>query len=132
MSDVKAVRYLLANNAAMIAVVPAARIYAGIVPQGTALPAIAVTHVSTNRRRIVAGSLVKFCTSRVQVTVMASTYPAQKSTLKLVRDALPETRGTINGVNVDSIANESDGPDFRDDAAGIFMGSTDFMVMFIE
>jgi hypothetical protein len=38
MSDVKVVRYLLANSAALVAVVPAAKIQPGVIPQGTVLP----------------------------------------------------------------------------------------------
>lgn len=131
MSDVKAVRYLLANNATLIAQVPAARIMAGPLPQGTAVPAISVTHVSTVRRHAVAATAKEVCTSRVQVTVLADTYPMQKSILTLVRAALPRSRGTVNGVNVEAILIDSEGPDFTDDA-GLFIGSHDFTVTFTE
>lgn len=130
MSDVKAVRYLLANNAPLIAVVPASRISAGALPQGTALPAISVTHVSTVRRHMVAQT-VEMCTSRVQVTVMASTYPLLKSTQALVRAALPRSRGTVNGVRVDSILTDADGPDFTDEA-GLHIGSLDYIINYTE
>jgi hypothetical protein len=132
MSDVKAVRYLLANSAPLVAVVPAAQIVAGVLPQGTALPAIAVSHVSTVRQHLVAATATQLCISRVQVTVLASTYPSQKDVLALVRAALPRSRGTVNGVNVDSILHDLDGPDFRDDEAGVFMGSADFIVRYVE
>lgn len=132
MSDVKAVRYLLANNAPLIAVVPAARVFAGLIPQGTALPALAVSHISTIRRHMVPGSTVEFCTARVQVTAHAKTYAEQKQVLKLVRAALPRSRGAVNGVNVDAILSDIEGPDFRDDEAGIFMGSADYIVRFNE
>lgn len=132
MSDVKAIRYLLANNAPLIAVVPAAKIMAGVIPQGTALPAIAVGHVSTLRRHTIAASGTEHCTARVQVTVHASTYVSQKAVLTLVRAALVRTRGTINGVAVDSLLHDLDGPDFRNDEAGIFMGSVDYIITFNE
>jgi len=132
LSDVKAVRYLLANNAPLIAAVPAARVFAGLIPQGTTLPALAVSHISTIRRHTVPGSAVEFCTSRVQVTAHASTYASQKQVLALVRAALPRSRGTVNGVKVDAILSDIEGPDFRDDEAGIFMGSHDFIVKFNE
>lgn len=131
MSDVKVVRHLLATNAALIAVVPAARIIPGLIPQGTTLPAIAVSHVSgTWGSEISAQS--RDCTARVQVTVMASTYAQQKQVMALVRTAVPRTHGTINGVSVGSITREPDGPDFRDDVAGIFLQAQDFMVKFNE
>ena len=102
MSDVKAVRYLLSPNATLTAQVPADRIFSGIVPQGTAPPTIAVTHVSTVRPQMV-NTASKLCVSRVQVTVMAASYATQKSILALVRAALPRSRGSVNGVAVDSI-----------------------------
>lgn len=130
MSGVTAVRYLLATNANLIAVVPATRIMAGALPQDTAAPAISITHVSTVRRNLVAAS-TRLCTSRVQVTVIASTYPTQKSILTSVRAALPRSRGTVNGVSVDSILLDNEGPDFSDEA-GLFMGSADYSVTFSE
>lgn len=132
MSDVKVIRYLLATSAGLTAVVPSARILAGRVPQGTTLPALCVQHVSTVRRHAVAATAVKLCTARVQVTVYASTYVQQKEIMTLVRAALPQTRGTVNGVEVDSIHHELDGPDFDDDTTEIYMESVDYKVTFHE
>lgn len=134
MSDVIAVRYLLANNSALVAVVPSARILAGMLPQGIALPALAVSHVSTLRRQAIAGTTKKYCTSRVQVTVLASGYVQQKQVLALVVAAVPRTHGTVNGVNVVSIVDDINGPDFRDDEVQpvIYMGSQDFVVTWIQ
>jgi hypothetical protein len=131
-SDVHVTRYLLANNAGVLAVVPADRIMAGILPQGIALPALAVTHVSTLRKNFVEETTVDWCTSRVQVTGMASTYPALKALMALVRAALPRSRGTVDGVAVDAIVSDIEGPDFRDDAEGIYMQSHDFVLTFNE
>ena len=130
MSDVKAVRYLLANNATLTAQVPATRIFSGIVPQGTQPPTIAVTHVSTVRPQMV-NAASKLCVSRVQVTVMAVSYATQKSILALVRAALPRSRGSVNGVAVDSILIDTEGPDFTDEA-GLYMGSIDYIVTYTE
>lgn len=131
MADVKAVRHLLVNNVGLVAVVPASKITAGPIPQGTALPAIGVMHISTVRRQGVAESAVHYAQARVQVTVMAPTYPLQKSILALVRAALPRSRGTVNGVKVDAILPDLEGPDFANEE-GIFMGSHDFIVLFNE
>lgn len=131
MSDVKVVRHLLTNYAPLIAVVPAARIMAGVVTAGTAIPAISITHISG-----VWGSEItsqsRDCTARVQVTVMATNYPQQKTLIDLVRDAIPRTRGTIAGVTVGSILRGTDGPDFGNDASDIYMQSQDFMVAYSE
>ena len=130
MDDVKAVRHILANNATLTAQVPAARIIVGVLPQATAPPAIAVTHVSTVRPQMVAAPS-RMCVSRVQVTVMASSYTTQKSIMALVRAALPRSRGTFNGVGVDSIIPDAEGPDFTDEA-GVYMGSIDYRVTYNE
>ncbi len=133
MSDVKAVRYLLAHDSALLAAVPEAKIMAGAIPLGTELPAICVNHISTMERNTVsmtdAGVMA---TARVQVTVQAKTYPDQKAILDLVRKALPNMRGSVNGVAVDSILPDIVGPDLRDDEAVIFMQSRDFIVKFVE
>lgn len=131
MSGVVAITYLLMNNAPLIAVVPAARIAAGVIPQGTALPAIEVSHLSgTWRSEISAQS--GYCSAHVQVTVLASSYAQQKQIMALVRAAVPRTRGVINGINVDCILRDSDGPDFRNDDTGIYMQTQDFFVKFNE
>jgi len=129
-SDVKAVRYLLANNATLIAQVPAARIIGGVLPQGMALPAISVMHVSTVRQQMVSAAS-RMCMSRVQVTVMAPTYATQKSIMALIRAALPRSRGSVNGVAVESIIPDTEGPDATDDA-GLYIGSIDYRVTYTE
>ena len=130
MSDVKAVRYLLANNAPLNAQVPAVRVIGGVLPQGIELPAISVTHVSTVRPQMV-NAASKLCVSRVQVTVMAASYQSQKDVMALVRAALPRSRGSVNGVAVDSILIDTEGPDFTDEA-GLYMGSIDYRVTYTE
>lgn len=132
MSAVKVIRNLLANHSSLTAVVPATRIMAGVLPQSTALPAIGITHISTTRRHTVAGGSNEYCSSRVQVTVMAANYPSKQSILELIRASLPRSRGLVNGVNVDSIILEMEGPDFSDSEVKIFMQSNDFIVNFTE
>ena len=102
----------------------------GVTANVTTFTAIAVTHVSTVRPQMV-NAASKLCVSRVQVTVMAATYQTQKSVLALVRAALPRSRGTVNGVAVDSILIDIEGPDFTDEA-GLYMGSIDYRVTYTE
>lgn len=129
MSGVAAVRYTLANAAAVIAQVPAARIFAGIVPLNAALPAIGVAQVSGVERETVAMSeSSRFRTDRVQVTVYAATYATKVSILELVRTALSPVRGTAGTVDVDSILPDSEGPDIDDAEAFVYERSRDFMV----
>ena len=132
MSGVIAIRSLLANNVALIAAVPASKIMAGVIPLGTVLPAIGISHISTVERKTVAMNDAKvMATERVQVTVQAKSYADQKSLLELVRKACPNKHTTVNGIVVDSILPEIAGPDLRDDDLVIFMQSRDFIVKFI-
>lgn len=130
MSGVAIARYLLANNATMIAAVPAARIFAGNVI-GAVYPAVAVTSITGVPRNTVAMTETsRLITERVQITVYAGTYALQKTLLGLVRAALPNTHGTVNAFNCDSVLPDSEGPDLFDDVITIYEQSQDFMVKF--
>ena len=96
MSGVIAIRSLLANDAAVLAVVPATKIMAGVIPIDTVLPAIGISHISTVERNTVAMDTAQvMATERVQVTVQTKSYADQKSILELVRKACPNTHGTV-------------------------------------
>ena len=131
-SAVKAVRALLVADPALVAVVSPNSIGTGRFQEGTQLPAVIVSHISTNWRTPVTPDATTFGRSRVQVTVFAQSYPSQDALQRLVRHALPPTRGVVNGVALDSIQPGGDGPDMRDDHANIFMGASDFIVTFNE
>lgn len=130
MSGPAVVAYLLSQNAPVVAAVPAARIFAAPeLPMGTALPAISVWSVSRAERLTVGMSeSSRFQVERVQVMVHAKTEPSKDSILALVRAALPVSRGTVNGVKVDSILPDLVGPDLSQPDAGIYEQSRDFMV----
>ena len=130
MSDVKVIRHLLANDAALTAVVPPDRI-ASDLAQDVDLPAIEVSHITGNYDQSIAGN-DDLCNARVQVTVHARTRPSQKAIQGLVRQALPRMRGVVNGVMVESLVKDVIGPDLRDDAIGSFIGSQDFIVTHVE
>lgn len=131
MSDgVSVIRYLLANNSPLIAVVPATRIRAGDLPLNTVLPAISVKQISgTERENIRRGSNVTV-TDRIQITVLATTYVQQQQILKLAKTAADATYSTINTVMVDSITFQSTGPDFQDDDPVIFEKSFDVLIRY--
>lgn len=138
------IRFLLASNAPLLSAlgsgppVAASRIMAGDLPVGTVLPAIAVTQISSvPRNTVYMGEPKKHHLDRVQVSVLTkgtqatppgSGYPGVRSLLKLVLAACPHLRGTINGIDVDSITPDIEGPDLSDDAAGLYSGSRDFLV----
>lgn len=105
------------------------RIYPGIVPQGKALPALAVQHISSvELTTIDANAAFGLVKSRVQVTVLAANYPDQKTLLDEVRKACNYQRGVIQSVRVISVIRDNHGPDMRDDDAGIYTQSIDFQV----
>jgi len=127
MAGVSAVRYLLANNSTLIALVPATKIFVGVVPVDTVLPAIAVTQIDGVPHLTVAMTEGgKIQTDRVQVTVLTKAYQTAISAAVLA--ALPNTRGTVNSTKLDSLLPDGEGPDLFDDAAVIFERSRDFLV----
>jgi hypothetical protein len=133
MSAVKVIRALLVADAAVLALLPAVRIIAGVLPQGTTLPAVAITEVSTiETGRIDAQAPTTLAEGRVQVTVIAASYPAQKQLLDAVRKACNYERGSIAGVPVVSVRRGGNGPDFNDPDNGFYMQSVDFRVTYHE
>lgn len=128
-SGVFPVHYLLTHNAPLNAVVPVARVHYGTVPLNAAMPALSVMQVSAVERLTVAmENTPRMVTERVQITVLASTYLSQKTVMGLVRAALPVSRGTIDGIDVDSILPDSEGPDFSDPSIPLFTCSLDVFV----
>ena len=133
MSAVAVIVALLQGNANLLASVPKTSIMAGTLPQGTPLPCIAVTEISLKERpHIDANALATLVTARVQVMVVARTYPAQKLLLALARKACNYKRGLLAGVTVTSVMRMSNGPDFNDPEAGYFQQSMDFAVTYHE
>lgn len=127
MSGVAIARYKLANASALIAVVPAARIQAGVLPEGTALPLISVTQISGIPLNQVAQTS-GLRTDRVQITVEATTYPSVRQILALVRAALPYTHGAVNSIACDSIVPDVEGPDGFDSNLMCYFQSQDYII----
>lgn len=132
MNGVIAIRQLLVGNAALIALVPAARISAGVLPQGTALPAVSVTSVSSVDRNIPNPGAKRHVRERVQVTVLAETYPSQKAVQAAVKKAAADEMPVVSGITDVVVHTDGAGPDFMDEAASIYLGTQDFSVSFNE
>ena len=132
MNGVIAVRSLLVADLALTALVPKARIAAGSLPQGTDLPAISLMSVSSIDRNIPAPGTMRRVTERVQVTVLARTYPETKSIIAAVRAAAADQMPAIDGLTDVTVHTDSAGPDFLDEETGIHMQSQDFRVAFNE
>lgn len=132
MSGVVITRRLLTDSAALVILVPATRIIAGVIPQGTALPCIAVTEVSSTDRHTLKGVAFIKVTERDQVTVMAANYPAVKDIMRLVRKACRNVVGTVGAYPGVTCHLQGKGPDFIDPDAGFYMQSQDTLVTFNE
>lgn len=132
MNGVIAVRTLLVGDTGVTALVSEARIAAGMLPQGTNLPAISLMSVSSADRNILSPSLKRRVTERVQVTVLAATYRQVKAILAAVRKAAADQMPTIDGLFDVTVHTDTAGPDFLDKETGIHMQSQDLRVSFNE
>ena len=132
MNGVIAVRTLLVTDTGMTALVPEARIAAGMLPQGTDLPAISLMSVSSADRNIPAPSHKRRVTERVQVTVLAASYRQVKAILSAVRRATADQMPIIDGLFDVTVHTDTAGPDFVDEETGIHMQSQDLRVSFNE
>jgi hypothetical protein len=135
MSGVAVIRSKLAGNATLIATVPAARIRAGMLPVGTAVPCISVTQINSDPRTTVdMGTTGRMHTDVVRVTVLVadepqgSGYPSLRSIMSKVLAACPHARGTAGGVSVDSIIPASEGPDIPSEQPNQISCARDFVV----
>jgi hypothetical protein len=132
MNGVIVVRSLLAGETRVTAHVPEARIAAGMLPQGTDLPAISLMSVSSVDRNIPAPGPTRRVTERVQMTVLAASYRQVKVILAAVRKAAADQRPTIDGLDDVTVHTDTVGPDFLDEETGIHMQSQDLRVSFNE
>lgn len=139
MSGVAIVRALLAAHAPLTALVPAGKIYAGVIPQNVALPAISVTSISTNEQPTVArGGPAKMVRERVQVTVLVKEtgdtagYTLLKRALKAAALGAGVYTGEVLTYQVRSVLEWGAGPEIPVGDDRIYEQSRDFMVTFIE
>ena len=132
MNGVIAVRSLLVADTGVTSLVPVARIAAGMLAQGTDLPAISLMSVSSVDRNVPAPGAKRRVTERVQVTVLARTYPEVKAIIAAVRQAAADRMPAIDGLTDVTVHTDSAGPDFLDEETGIHMQTQDFRVSFNE
>ena len=132
MNGVIAVRSLLVADTGVTSLVPVVRIAAGMLPQGTDLPAISLMSVSSVDRNVPAPGPNRRVTERVQVTVLARTYPEVKAIIAAVRQAAADQMPAIDGLFDVAVHTDSAGPEFLDEETGIHMQTHDFRVSFNE
>jgi len=137
MSATVIVRTLLANNAALTALIPADQIRAGTLPIGTPMPAITLDQISRFERvPLGLNSPTVIATCRIQVTVFSQIsneggdYATLEAAIELVRLALPNMRASVAGFAVDSIRPDYTAQPFEDTDLRLLSQSKDFMVQF--
>ena len=132
MDGVAAVRSVLVADGTVTGLVPVGRIIAGALPQGFTLPAIALESISKMDRNILHPGSDRHVNERVQVTVLAKTYPSQKAILRAIRHAAADTFPTVTGMSNVTIHTDGAGPDLINEDASIRIGTQDFRVDYTE
>lgn len=132
-TGIDAVRAALIASADLTTLVPATRIQAGDMPQGTTLPALSLTSLSKVDRNVLSPGADRHVTERIQVMVHARNYPSQKAIEGAVRAAAADRIGlAVPGLANVTIHTESGGPDMMNEEASIYLGMQDFIVTYSE
>lgn len=132
MSAEKIIRTLLVANTAVTTLV-SDRIYPGELPQGTALPAIGLTHITTvEAPTIDASAPYMLVQTRIECVALAKDYATVKTLITAMRAACNYAHGTVAGFEVASVQRSMVGADMRDSALSVFGQSIDFMVTWRE
>ena len=131
--DAESAIYTLLSGASAVTALVGPRIYNGELPQGVAMPAVGYTHIST----VPVPALDAFAAyvlvrSRIEVVALAKDLVGMKDLLRKVRAACNYQRGVINGVQVNSILRELEGPTTRNSDMTLFAQTIDFMVTWQE
>ncbi len=128
----KVVYDLLTGSEAVTALV-GLKIYPGLIPQNTTMPAVSYELISSvDIPPINAQASGVILRSRVQVSVLARTYAEVKTIQEAIRRALLFKSGLIAGVQVNAITRELIGSDERDDESGLYMQGVDFLLIHEE
>ena len=132
MNGVAALRVVSLSNAALLAIVPAANIRAGILPQGTVLPAIGLTTISSIERSIPNAPRVRRVLERIQATILAKDYDQLRAVRRALKTAAADKRPIVDGIDQVVVLLDGAGPEFMDDGASFYLTTQDFRVSFNE
>lgn len=132
-SGIDAVRAALVADSTLTGLVPATRIGAGDLPQGTQLPALSLTSLSKVDRNIPNPGTYRHVIERVQVMIHARDYPQQKAIEVAVRGAAADQLNvSVSGLVNVTIHTAGAGPDMRSEEAAVHLGTQDFRVTYSE
>lgn len=141
MSGSLVIRYLLANYAPITAIIPPDQIIAGDLSINTDRPCIIILHIDGDDFRTLKRGGRSLITDRVQISTLVdgqrsatpgTGYMGLVEIMRLVPKACPNMHGIVNGIDVDSIDLENEGPDLNDESASLFSRSRDFLVRYYE
>lgn len=132
MSGVTIAGELLRGSVPLISFVPVAQIKAWELPQGTTGRSIVVKRVSRRKHQFLDEQQVWMVTERVQATVRADSGIDRETIIRLGERACADKTGTIAGFTDVAVLALGAGPDFKDDANTVFMGSFDLQISFNE
>jgi hypothetical protein len=130
MDGVAIVRAVLVADAALIALVPAARIMAGVLPQGTTLPGIALQSISIVDRNIPNPGAYRHVQERVQATILAKTDVSRTAVKLALRKALDAKYPTVSGVIRATVHLGLGGPEFINEEASQHLVTQDLMTTY--
>jgi hypothetical protein len=132
MTPEKVIVALLEADAGVVALV-GSRIFPSATTQGQALPAIfydVIADVPQPTLSASAGENVYV--ARVQLACVGATYTASRELGSAVRDACHLKHGVYAGAKVVSSVLALRGPDFANDAQGVFVNQMDFSITYQE
>lgn len=132
MSGLEIVGALLDAHAPFGSLVPVGNFDFWELPQGTGLNSVVAHRLSRIEVQFLSAQSQTLVTERIQCTVRAGSGAAREAVLTAIRDGCRDKTGTIAGKLNVSVLLAGDGPDFKDDDAAIYMGSTDLRVSFTE
>ncbi len=104
---------LLLADADLLAVVPAARIKAGALPENVPLPALLVTCTSSVERAALVRGAKARTVDRISVTVRAASHADRKTVMGLVTACCAGKTGAVGGGSSVAIRPAGRGPDLR-------------------
>ncbi len=134
MSSTAIMRALLQSHAPLTALVPASKIFTGVIKQGTILPAILITEVDGYPRAVstTRDQSHDMIEARVQVTVQAKAEGDMKRILLAAKLGKGMHSGRVGAYRVKSVIPAGVNPELVPDDNGIYEQSRDFMVTFME
>ncbi len=129
MNGVNIVGALLLADAELLALVPAARIKAGMLPDNVTLPALLVRSTSSVERQSLRRTTATRTTDRISVTVRASNYREQEAIIRRVKNCCAGKTGSIGGASSVAVLTAGKGPDVLGPATS-FEQTQDFKVSY--